>query len=583
MLNIPEVIKELFLQDGIRKNFRVHFPNGERADLVNKDIIEESVRFTESTCSQQTLRFGLTEASVIEFECVGVENIAGMTIECAIEIDVSSLKRADREAYGTRTDDVPFLHYAVPYGVFVVDKCPRQADMKRRKVTGYTEAGVAGISVGIAGKNRTLRISVESLIEASWLREEDFEDGQQYTDYKVNGGANANGILAELWPGSGYDLDQKICRFILDAEDKDARIAVYLKESDPIDLSITDALMTRLMASIPAGYVRDPSNAAITIASNSAQAFYGLAGGLYTTATLRVVSATARTISYPLMLKDNAINVIDLKQLRALPIYGTAIPDANIVNLFLDIRTITSLPPYYFWTSAAAAVPVDCSDILPLTITRDVTIKVKRMDDGGGAQEFNVNATGEVTLPSLGLYYAFLDDTELRDLLGAALEVRGSFGSVQRNGKTVENVLNRNNQAALSLSSIESVWYDEGATTPPGAVLFKYQNQTEEFTGELVFRDGPTYDMTGNKALADAVDRSQAAIVTAITDRFPQNTQAAFYTPADIKMKGLPWLKDGDAIRIELEDGETVDTYILRHTISGVQHLVDDIEAQGEV
>lgn len=584
MLDIPEVIKELFMQDGVRKNFRVHFPNGERADLVNKDIIEESVKFTESTCSQQTLRFGLTEASVIEFECVGVENIAGMTIECGIEIDVSRLSRADRQAYGTRTDDVPFPFYAVPYGVFVVDKCPRQADMKRRKVTAYTEAGVAGVSVGLAGKNKTLRISSDALLQASWLKEPDFDPVQQLTSIYITGGANANGFRAELAPGSGYRISQDYIHFILEPDNKDDQIAVYINESESFDGDVIDALMTRWMQTIPAGYVRDPSNAGRTIAANSAQAFYGIGGGAYTVATLRVSSTTASTISYPILLKDGAVNVIDIKQLRALPIYGTAIPDASIVSLFLDVRAVTSLPPYYFWMNAGAAIPVDCSDILQETITRSVSIKAKILDiDPSVAQEFVVESDGEVTLPGMGAYYAFYGDEGLRDILDAVLEVRGAFGSVQRDGKTTALVLDNGNPWNARREDISSLWYEEQKTRSLGAVLYKYQNLTEEYTGEAIFGDGATYNMEGNEALAKMSNRSKEMIEEMVLQNFPRNVRAAFYTPIDLTMRGLPWLEDGDAIQIETEDGEVIDSYILRHTISGVQHLVDDIEAQGEV
>ena len=90
MLTVPATIQTLFKTDGIRKNFRVHFPNGENADLTNADIVQESVTFTESVCSQNVFQFGLSERSEIDFECVGVQNIYGMTIECGIEIDTSS-------------------------------------------------------------------------------------------------------------------------------------------------------------------------------------------------------------------------------------------------------------------------------------------------------------------------------------------------------------------------------------------------------------------------------------------------------------------------------------------------------------
>ena len=91
MLNIPEEVKSLFKADGIYKNFHVHFPNGECRDLHNPDIVQESVQFTESLCSQQYFKFGLSESSQIEFTAVDIPNILGAEIECAIEVDCASL------------------------------------------------------------------------------------------------------------------------------------------------------------------------------------------------------------------------------------------------------------------------------------------------------------------------------------------------------------------------------------------------------------------------------------------------------------------------------------------------------------
>ena len=80
MLNIPEPIKELFKRDNVLKNLRVTFPNGEHDDITNDQIIKESMSFTESLATGAPVVFGLCEASVISFECVGVDNINGMQI-----------------------------------------------------------------------------------------------------------------------------------------------------------------------------------------------------------------------------------------------------------------------------------------------------------------------------------------------------------------------------------------------------------------------------------------------------------------------------------------------------------------------
>lgn len=136
MINIPNEIKALFKQDSVRKNFRVHFPNGEMSDLTNENVVTESVSFTESLCSRDKFKFGLCEASTIQFEVVGTKNMKGMAIECSLDIDVSSL---DVRPEGCeQKEDLDYPSYSMPYGLFVVDSCQKQPDMEHRVVVAYS-------------------------------------------------------------------------------------------------------------------------------------------------------------------------------------------------------------------------------------------------------------------------------------------------------------------------------------------------------------------------------------------------------------------------------------------------------------
>lgn len=141
MLNVPESVKELFLRDGTHKNFRVHFPNGEHADLTNEHIESESVRFSESICSRDELEFGLCEQSSLEFTCFGLEeSIKGKIIEAQIEIDVSELIGKEEISGITYPEDLGYPVYAIKYGRFKVDDCKREAGpLCRRDVSAYSE------------------------------------------------------------------------------------------------------------------------------------------------------------------------------------------------------------------------------------------------------------------------------------------------------------------------------------------------------------------------------------------------------------------------------------------------------------
>lgn len=89
MLQINNAVKNLFRSDSVKKNLRIHFPNGERADITNENIVGESLSFEESICSTEEIKFGLCEASVLEFDTADVENIEGAVITASIEINTN--------------------------------------------------------------------------------------------------------------------------------------------------------------------------------------------------------------------------------------------------------------------------------------------------------------------------------------------------------------------------------------------------------------------------------------------------------------------------------------------------------------
>ena len=139
MLDIPKEVHELFKQDSISKNFRVHFVNGEYRDLVNKDMVAESVEFTESSMSQNTLKLGICESGVITFQTYFTENIRDLDIFCCIEIDITSLGEDFISQYGQTSSDVDYPFYTLPYGYFTVDAVTRTGKTGIFKVVAYND------------------------------------------------------------------------------------------------------------------------------------------------------------------------------------------------------------------------------------------------------------------------------------------------------------------------------------------------------------------------------------------------------------------------------------------------------------
>ena len=132
MINIPQEIKDKLHLDHCQKNIRIHFPNGERSDICNDLIVKDTVNFTESLCSQDSLKFGLCEAPIFECETVGVGNIDAKKIEVYFEIYCDP----DVDGAVWRTD---LQHHVYPIiiGTFRVSSSKRQSDLIHRKITAY--------------------------------------------------------------------------------------------------------------------------------------------------------------------------------------------------------------------------------------------------------------------------------------------------------------------------------------------------------------------------------------------------------------------------------------------------------------
>lgn len=109
MIQVDDVTREMLLDSSTKKSFSVHFLNGEYRDLTSNDIVSESVKLTESICSGMEVQFGLCEASMIEFETIGVGNLKGAVFEAKIVLERDGVTKE------------------IPYGVFKVDSHKRKA------------------------------------------------------------------------------------------------------------------------------------------------------------------------------------------------------------------------------------------------------------------------------------------------------------------------------------------------------------------------------------------------------------------------------------------------------------------------
>ena len=561
MLTIPATIEALFKADSVRKNFRVHFPNGENADLTNSDIISGSVKFTESVCSKDALQFGLAEASRIEFECVNVQNIYGMTIECGIEVDTSSLSAADITAIqgnpgdGTLVlvgdSDIGYGFYRIPYGVFTVTSCPRSAGaMWKRRVEAYAEDNlkmslllskklsalytademVQNIPLLLAQENKD--ISDLSLSESAVTMNNGTSSWATNITWTYNGDTYTISGIGSIDVKRYYASDSSLFRFTCDA-DLTVHNQIY---EDAIACGIPDELLVRLQTMLQPGVAYGDINVYRTAKFDDPED----SGYIYPYAPHCLGSTV---IWYPF------VNTETIYFEKNSSPYKTYTMNPFVTNVSLKKYSLTN----------------SSQSLLNLTLKSTAT---------------RVN------------YYSYIDALDLRSVTEGYLELSAKFGKKDRFGASTSVGLSKSSPVSMSTSEYSELWWDEYDIAPIGSVTLSYMDidLEEEQTIIYEFGDGAsTYDMTDNyllKNLAvsvnDLTNQTVEEFVTGLLDTyFIPNIQDVAFTPVQLDALGLPYLEAGDYLEIDDGNGGTVGTYIMSRTISGEQFLEDEIESKG--
>lgn len=559
MLNVPNQIIALCKADSTRKNFRVHFPNGENSDLTNADIVAGTVQFTESVSSKDVLQFGLAEASRIQFECVNVQNIYGMTIECGIEIDTSSLTPADissiqsNQGDGTlvleSASDIGYGYYRIPYGVFTVTSCPRSAGaMWRRRVEAYTPStqGETFINDALAYRAWSPQLSINQIVLGICAGNDDMglltEDGTISPTIEQAYGASD----AWIYEGSYYQM-------VVDSYNSDEYRFTnpsfeMLRITNNFDSSIIAPIFDEMKA-----YGADDDAIA------EAQKYF------YPNYSFQVTGRPPETHRFRNLNDSGYIPYISVY------ILTVDIPRNVIYQLYKDNVLIKSYTYSNLCTSVTATKYILTDSILDSVI---------------GTYEKTANNPSQ---PGLGTY---IDAVDLPKIYEGTLELIGKFGRSGRNGESTSVGLSKANPISMSTDEYMDLWWDEFDISPIGSVKLTYMDidLNAEQTIIYTFGNGQSqYDMTDNYLLKnlgvsvnDLTGQTVEQFVTSLLDAvFIPNIADIAFTPVQLQSLGLPYLEAGDYLEIDDGNNGTVETYILNRTISGEQFLRDDIESKG--
>lgn len=587
MLNVPQEIKDLLHRDTCPKNIRIHFPNGERTDICNNLIVKDSVSFKESINSQDTLKFGLCEASVFECETVGVENIKGAQIEvfCEIYCDATvegAIWQIDLERHV----------YQIPYGVFVVDSCERQADMIHRKIVGYSflyykESLEPKISLGeywsdsIVNDSAPYVMPVESLV---YERYPDFFDMSAYelTPYTISESSTSDFYqILKTWDMSGYTYILRADR----VKEGGTRYTPGTQDEKPSffntdDFNIEENLMANLqdILDVSMNYGMPETSLSEFLKILDYHKIYPpRARPGRNHAVVTYINMYGKIFATKRVPFSPAVVFFSIVKVRNQQYYG--VHDFGWVRILKE-NNITA----YFVTN----------------INNNITISLPREYVTGYEQIWSYSGY---------TYKKAYDEIDFIKMFNAVLELQGLIGAYSREGMKILDLkklflLNPDENlypgstvypqgakgGKLLPEDYQTCWYDDAYALQFGLVYctFKTIQNNREVDGEyrLYFngfdensnpREYQTYKIENNAVIS--AKTWTLAEIGAICTTIASNLEGVSYMPVKFKGRGLPYVESGDTFEILTRSNDSITTIVMNRTITGEQTLTDSYES----
>ena len=201
----------------------------------------------------------------------------------------------------------------------------------------------------------------------------------------------------------------------------------------------------------------------------------------------------------------------------------------------------------------------------------------------------------EITLPNDEMVVTRTLDTEElsgKDVLSAICELNGCFGHIGRNGKMQYITLKEISEGVypsdelypsddlfpggteiVSKQQYKSCTYEDFTTKRIGKLQIR---QEENDVGAIIGAGENCYIVDGN-FLTFGKDSTE---LTAIAQKLFDVISAVWYRPASVQATGNPCLEVGTGYKVNTMY-ETIETYILKRTLKGIQSLSDSYESQG--
>ena len=583
MITIPDEIKEILHRDSAKKNIRIHFPNGDRADICNDLIVENSVSFTESICSQNELKFGLCESPEFECEVVGVGNIKGATIEVSCEIYCDSTV----EGAVWRPDLMSYV-YPIPYGVFTVDSCKRQADMIHRKIVAYNYmmSNPDRVDPAIDAKANIIfssQVPYQPNIIATSLNNFGAKTRLNGTTYTESVQSITGGKLISTYQVSyGYQLRGNInfrllTRIKLGPENNQENLFYldYKFDRSPQEAFSDVCQQIKADTHYPSSYISRAIN-------QFEKAF--------TETNFSRIWRLLTTYSEECPFSDS-------NYLYSYQMFNNASYRSQVeVIVGFTVRIKDNVDPYEASYTSKFIDDSDDSESLKVYDVDISSFPEYRLD-----VPRNVYTTN--TERGISGYVFDRDKIDYFATLKDAMELFGLFWYTTREGGV--KLLNIKQQFGLTPSGslypgssthpqgvtggkllpedYQSCWYDDEYIKPYGAVRCKYKdtnNQDQIYTLYLQGYNDETdssnyqiYELSGN-SIIDGSTWTESQIQT-ICNNIANNIFGVTFMPVEFVGRGLPYVEAGDTFEILTKSYDSITTIVLNRTLAGEQTLTD--------
>ena len=576
-----------------RVQVTVSFPFDNTPDITNEQIVYESLSFNESVCSSDVFRFGNAEASTVSFETVGVGNILGKVIDVKLTYE-----------YILPEDPTNVRTFDLPYGRFTVTSCPRNHEnMAHRQVQATSRTSDTNDEIMPQVEKNKLRImrttdanyepNAHNLLDSMFGFSREYTDSEfcSLTNYRSTSHNTGDYTLGysgnyryfvRLDRTTASSKDVSDCLYSLSATYDSS----YVDQIDQI-MNTYDWSSVNDVDEIRAYAAFKTNSNQITSTSGTKDAFWYL-GAETMERMYPYVNRSNRTwFLYPIS--------IGLKLYRIQYSGGSGSYTEELIQNY---------GTFYPYTALTVTEHVPTIDSMELYLS--------------------INSTLHTTSRTYGDLYSFVNSYDASELATGFAELHAGFNRQNRDGTGTIIRLNNSNPYPLTASDVEGqAWWDEYNIADIGSIKYCWTDGKGDHEGEYTWNpDGSVYDMTDNglfkniklrvktvSAVSKMTDptmyyiysgnwyayngtafvqmgvyESKSSIIEYMLDTFFLPYADIHFTPIDMNIRGLPFLQCGDAITFTAADGTVINSYILNHTFSGIQHITENIDTvQGEV